>query len=146
MAPRLLVALLILALSQSMAAEAATPLERGAGGQRGKRASRPNLVLILADDMGFSDVGCFGGEIRTPAIDRLAREGVRLTQFYNVGRCCPTRAALLTGLYPHQTGVGHMIEDRGPEQPAYRGELNDQCATLAEVLGASGYRTAMAGK
>jgi arylsulfatase len=133
------VAVLILASGTAMAAEAATP----AGGEARRR---PNIILILADDMGFSDAGCFGGEIHTPAIDRLAAEGTRLTQFYNVGRCCPTRAALLTGLYPHQAGVGHMIDDRGPDQPAYRGELNDRCVTLAEVLGAAGYRTAMAGK
>src|SRR5437867_4069344 len=66
--------------------------------------SRPNILVILADDMGFSDIGCYGGEIRTPALDRLAREGVRFTQFYNTARCCPTRACLLTGLYPHQAG------------------------------------------
>jgi arylsulfatase len=105
---------------------------------------RPNVVLILADDLGFSDVGCYGGEIRTPHIDRLAAEGVRFAQFYNTGRCCPTRAALLTGLYPHQAGIGAMNQDLGP--PAYRGELNDRCATLAEVLRAAGYHTGMAGK
>jgi arylsulfatase len=105
---------------------------------------RPNIVLILADDMGYSDVGCFGGEIATPHIDRIAAEGVRMTQFYNGARCCPTRAALLTGLYPHQAGVGHMMGNRG--LPGYQGQLNDQCVTLAEVLGAAGYRTAMAGK
>ena len=107
-------------------------------------ASRPNIVLILADDMGFSDVGCFGGEIQTPNVDRLAAEGVRMTQFYNGARCCPTRASLLTGLYPHQAGVGHMMGNRG--LPGYQGQLNDQCVTLAEVLGSAGYRTAMAGK
>jgi arylsulfatase len=105
---------------------------------------RPNIVLILADDLGYSDVRCFGGEIRTPHIDRIAAEGVRMTQFYNNARCCPTRAALLTGLYPHQAGVGHMMANRG--LPGYQGQLNDKCVTLAEVLGASGYRTAMAGK
>jgi arylsulfatase len=105
---------------------------------------RPNIVIILADDMGFSDVGCFGGEIRTPNIDRLASQGLRLTQFYNMARCCPTRAALLTGLYPHQAGVGAMNQELG--KPAYQGELNDRCVTIAEVLRDSGYRTAMAGK
>jgi arylsulfatase len=105
---------------------------------------RPNIVVILADDLGFSDIGCYGGEIHTPNIDSLAREGVRVAQFYNMARCCPTRAALLTGLYPHQAGVGAMNQDLG--KPAYQGELNDRCATLAEVLRASGYNTGMVGK
>src|SRR5215207_9162820 len=105
---------------------------------------RPNVVVILADDLGFSDVGCYGGEIRTPNIDRLANEGVRFTQFYNMARCCPTRASLLTGLYPHQAGVGAMNQDLG--KPAYRGELNDRCVTLAEALRGGGYQTGMAGK
>src|SRR3954469_2635655 len=104
----------------------------------------PNIILILADDMGFSDVGCYGGEIRTPNIDRLAGEGVRFAQFYNMARCCPTRAALLTGLYPHQAGMGAMNQDLGPE--AYRGELNQRCVTIAEVLRDAGYHTGMAGK
>jgi arylsulfatase A-like enzyme len=106
--------------------------------------ARPNLVILLADDMGFSDVGCYGGEIATPHIDRLAAKGLRFTQFYNAGRCCPTRASLLTGLYPHQAGVGHMTQDRGA--PGYRGFLNDRCVTLAEVLRGAGYVTAMTGK
>ncbi|HEX4610048.1 MAG TPA: sulfatase-like hydrolase/transferase, partial [Urbifossiella sp.] len=71
-------------------------------------APRPNVVVILTDDMGFSDLGCYGGEISTPNLDGLAANGVRFTQFYNTARCCPTRASLLTGLYPHQAGVGHM--------------------------------------
>ncbi|HEX4795775.1 MAG TPA: arylsulfatase [Humisphaera sp.] len=107
-------------------------------------AARPNIIIILADDMGFSDLGCYGGEIRTPNIDRLASEGVRFTQFYNMARCCPTRAALMTGLYPHQAGVGTMNQDLG--KPAYQGELNDRCVTIAEVLADSGYHTGMAGK
>ncbi len=105
---------------------------------------RPNIVLILADDMGFSDLGCYGSEISTPHLDRLAKNGLRFTQFYNTGRCCPTRASLLTGLYPHQAGVGHMVEDRG--LPAYRGRLNDRCVTIAEALGAGGYHALMCGK
>ncbi len=109
-------------------------------------AERPNIVLIMSDDMGFSDIGCYGGEIHTPTLDSLAANGVRFTQFYNTGRCCPTRASLLTGLYPHQAGVGHMMEDRGPEFPGYRGDLNRNCRTIAEVLKSSGYRTYMAGK
>ena len=94
--------------------------------------------------MGFSDIGCYGSEIPTPNLDKLAAGGLRFTQFYNTGRCCPTRASVLTGLYPHQAGVGHMIEDRGA--PGYRGRLNDRCVTLGEVLGGAGYFTAMSGK
>lgn len=107
-------------------------------------ADRPNIVLIMADDLGFSDLGCYGSEIRTPNLDRLAKEGLRFTQFYNTARCCPTRASLMTGLYPHQAGVGHMMEDR--RQPGYRGNLNQQCVTIAEVLQAAGYQTMMVGK
>jgi len=105
---------------------------------------RPNVIIILADDMGFSDIGCYGGEIHTPALDQLAREGVRFTQFYNMARCCPTRASILTGLYPHQTGLGHMNQNHG--RPGYEGELNDHCVTIAEALRQSGYRTGMVGK
>jgi arylsulfatase len=107
-------------------------------------ADKPNIIVILVDDMGFSDLGCYGSEIPTPNLDSLAAGGLRFTQFYNTGRCCPTRAALLTGLYPHQTGVGHMTEDRGA--PGYQGRLNDRCATFAEVLKPAGYFTAMTGK
>ena len=105
---------------------------------------RPNIIYIMADDMGFSDIGCYGSEIDTPNLDRLAEDGVRFTQFYNTARCCPTRASLLTGLYPHQAGVGHMMDDRGFD--GYRGDLNRQCVTLAEVLKTAGYRTYMSGK
>lgn len=105
---------------------------------------RPNIVLIMADDLGFSDLGCYGSEIATPNVDRLAARGLRFTQFYNCGRCCPTRAALLTGLYPHQAGVGDMEPDLG--RPAYQGFLNERCVTIAEVLRPQGYRTCMAGK
>ncbi len=107
-------------------------------------AAKPNIVVILVDDMGFSDIGCYGSEIPTPNLDKLAAEGLRFTQFYNTGRCCPTRASLLTGLYPHQAGMGHMTEDRGED--GYRGDLNNRCVTIAEVLRAAGYRTAMTGK
>ncbi len=107
-------------------------------------APRPNIVVILADDMGYSDVGCYGGEIATPHLDALASKGVRFTQFYNTARCCPTRASLLTGLYPHQAGVGHMTEDRGHD--GYRGILNRRSRTIAEVLRPSGYRSYMVGK
>src|SRR3954463_10507313 len=105
---------------------------------------RPNIVLIMADDMGFSDIGCFGSEIATPNLDRLAAGGLRMTQFYTPGRCAPTRASLLTGLYAHQTGVGLMVVDRGT--PGYRGFLNDRCATIAEVLRPAGYHPLMSGK
>jgi arylsulfatase len=108
------------------------------------RGLRPNVVVILADDMGFSDLGCYGSEISTPNIDRLAAGGIRFTQFYNNARCCPTRASLLTGLYAHQAGIGHMVQDLG--SLAYRGDLNQRCVTIAELLHAAGYRTAMSGK
>jgi len=111
---------------------------------RAADAPRPNIVIILADDLGFSDFGCYGSEIATPNIDRLAANGTRFTQFYNTGRCCPTRASLLTGLYSHQVGIGHMVEDRG--SPAYRGDLGRNGVTIAEALKPVGYRTAMSGK
>ncbi|MHB8903253.1 MAG: sulfatase-like hydrolase/transferase, partial [Thermoguttaceae bacterium] len=107
-------------------------------------ASRPNIVVILVDDMGFSDLGCYGSEIPTPNLDGLAAGGVRFTQFYNTARCCPSRASLLTGLYPHQAGVGHMTDDKGVA--GYRGRLNDSCVTIAEVLRPAGYFTAFSGK
>ncbi len=107
-------------------------------------SDHPNIVLIMADDMGWSDLGCYGGEIDTPNLDALAHEGVRFTQFYNTARCCPTRASLLTGLYPHQAGIGHMMEDRGLD--GYRGDLNRNCVTIAEAVRPAGYRTYMAGK
>jgi arylsulfatase len=106
--------------------------------------TRPNIILIMADDMGFSDIAPYGGEIETPNLQRLADEGIRFTQFYNAARCCPTRASLLTGLYPHQAGVGHMMEDDG--LPGYRGDLSRQSVTIAEVLREAGYATYMSGK
>jgi arylsulfatase len=114
-----------------------------------KQAARPNIVIVLVDDMGFSDVGCYGGEIETPNIDRLAANGLRFTQFYNAGRCCPTRASLLTGRHPHQVGIGHMTAP--PNKPlgiegAYQGFLNDRCVTIAQVLRSAGYHTLMTGK
>jgi arylsulfatase A-like enzyme len=109
-------------------------------------APRPNIVVILSDDMGFSDLGCYGGEIATPNLDKLAAGGLRFTQFYNTARCCPTRAGLLTGLYQHQAGVGHMMEDKGANHPAYRGNLNNSCRTIAEVLKPAGYRSYAVGK
>ena len=109
-----------------------------------KAAARPNVVVILADDMGFSDIGCYGGEIATPNIDALAAGGLRFSQFYNTGRCCPTRAALLTGLYPHQAGIGDMTRDDG--LPGYRGRLSKHCVTIAEALAPAGYRSFAVGK
>ena len=104
---------------------------------------RPNIVVILVDDMGYSDIGCYGGEVETPNIDRLAARGLRFTQFYNTARCCPTRASLLTGLYPHQAGMGWMTTDLGHD--GYRGDLNRRCVTIAELLKPSGYATYLVG-
>ena len=110
----------------------------------GKPAPPPNIILIMSDDMGISDIGCYGSEIDTPVLDGLAGNGVRFTQFYNTARCCPTRACLMTGLYPHQAGVGHMMNDRGVD--GYRGDLNKNCMTIAEVMKTAGYSAYMAGK
>lgn len=117
---------------------------------------QPNILILLADDVGFSDLGCYGGEIRTPNLDALASNGLRFTQFYNCARCCPSRASLLTGLYPHQAGVGLMTSDRGAtfpgagdqgeRFPGYRGALNSNCVTIAQVLKTAGYHTAAVGK
>ena len=126
-------------LKQVAGASVAVPFVLGA------KDPRPNIVLMMADDMGFSDLGCYGSEIATPNIDQLGKNGIRFTQFYNMARCCPTRAALMTGLYPHEAGVGHMV-DKHPGYPSYQGFLNDQSVTIAEVLKPAGYRTAMAGK
>ncbi len=109
-----------------------------------RAAVPPNIIIILSDDMGYSDIGCYGGEIATLNLDALAANGVRFKQFYNTARCCPTRAALLTGLYPHQAGVGHMMEDRGYD--GYRGDLNQHCVTIAEALRPAGYATYAVGK
>ena len=114
------------------------------GGESESEEERPNIVLIMADDFGISDLGCYGSEIHTPNIDRLARSGLRFTQFYNCARCCPTRASLMTGLYPHQAGIGHMMSDYG--LPGYRGDLNQNCVTIAEALKPAGYTTLMSGK
>ena len=100
---------------------------------------RPNIIVILSDDMGYTDLGCYGGEIETPNLNNMAAQGLRFTQFYNTGRCCPTRASLLTGLYPHQTGIGHMTQDKGVD--GYRGDLNKTSITIAEVLKPAGYST-----
>ena len=107
--------------------------------------NRPNIVLIMADDMGYSDLGCYGGEIQTPNLDKLAADGLRFTQFYNTARCCPTRASLMTGLYPHQTGMGWMTA-ANLDHKGYTGDLNKECVTIAEVLKQAGYSTYMTGK
>ncbi|MEO1616708.1 MAG: arylsulfatase [Planctomycetota bacterium] len=104
----------------------------------------PNVVVIMVDDMGFSDIGPYGSEIPTPHLDALAANGRKFSQFYNTGRCCPTRASLLTGLYSHQAGIGWMTADQ--KMPGYRGQLNDRCVTIAEALKPSGYFTVMTGK
>ena len=109
-----------------------------------EQAYKPNIILIMSDDVGYSDIGCYGGEIRTPNLDGLAANGLRYTQFYNTSRCCPTRAALLTGLHQHQAGVGHMMNDRGND--GYRGDLNKHCLTIAQVLRSAGYKNYMSGK
>lgn len=114
-------------------------------------AQRPNIILILADDMGFSDIGCYGSEIPTPHLDALASQGLRFARFYNTARCSPTRAALLTGLHPHQAGMGTLAEDPGKRAPAtaaagYREVLSHDSVTIAEVLRPAGYHTYMAGK
>jgi len=115
-----------------------------AGDDQTEKPARPNIVILFVDDMGYSDIGCFGGEIDTPNLDRLAADGVRFTQFYNTSRCCPSRASLLTGLYSHQAGIGMMVY-RSHGQ-GYEGNLNDRCVTFGEVLRAAGYRTMLAGK
>lgn len=108
------------------------------------KPKRPNIIVILADDMGFSDVGSYGGEIHTPNIDYLAHNGIRYTQFYNTSRCCPTRASLLTGLYNHMAGIGKMTD--AEDEPGYLGHITENAVTLAEVLKTAGYQTAMSGK
>ena len=111
----------------------------------------PNIIVILSDDMGYSDLGCYGGEIATPNLDALAAGGLRFTQFYNTARCCPTRASLLTGLYPHQAGVGYMTDRAEYSAKAminewYAGDLRPDTATLGEAMRANGYRTYAIGK
>jgi arylsulfatase A-like enzyme len=116
----------------------------------GSALGPPHIIVMMVDDMGYSDIGCYGGEIQTPHIDALARGGLQFTQFYNTGRCCPTRASLLTGLHPHQAGIGHMTETPAGPSPMsdhpYQGFLNEQCVTIAEVLKEAGYSTLMTGK
>ena len=112
---------------------------------KGKKSDkRPNILVILADDLGYSDLGCYGSEIHTPNLDKLTQEGVRFNHFYNASRSCPTRASLLTGLYQHQAGIGRMTFDA--HLPGYRGTLSRNAVTIAEVLKEAGYTTSMVGK
>jgi arylsulfatase A-like enzyme len=106
--------------------------------------SHPNIVIFLADDSGYSDLGCYGSEIQSPSLDRLGTNGLRFTRFYNTARCSPSRASLLTGLYSWQAGIGHLVEDW--QVPGYTPALNHRCVTIAEVLRANGYGTYIAGK
>jgi arylsulfatase len=108
--------------------------------------TRPNVIVILVDDLGFSDFGCYGSEISTPNIDALAAGGVRFTQFYNTARCSPTRASLMTGLYPHQAGLGHLDSTVHEGSKGTTGKLRADCVTIGEVLGEAGYFTIMTGK
>ena len=123
----------------AMAAHGADPAPRS-------DRPRPNVVVILVDDVGFSDVGCYGSEIPTPHIDALAAGGLRFSSFANTARCSTTRAALLTGLYPHQAGMGHLDGIRRPHSQGTHGRLHDRCVTLAEVLAQAGYHTSIVGK
>jgi len=111
------------------------------------KSDPPNIILILADDMGYSDLACYGGEIATPNLDKLAFEGARFTQFYNAARCCPTRASLISGLYPHQAGMGGMVNLPGEvAEGPYQGYLSKHAVTIAEALKPEGYYTAASGK
>ncbi len=135
-APALACAAALLLHTSTLAAESKTP--------SGKK--RPNVVVILIDDMGFSDLQCYGGDVPTPNINKLADEGVRFKQFYNTARCSPSRAALLTGLYPHQAGMGFLENLVIPGSKGTQGRLRDDCVTMAEVLDDAGYFTIMTGK
>lgn len=132
------------AVNEPAAGKPTTPPAANATGSL-RPTRQPNIVVVMSDDMGFSDIGCYGGEIRTPNLDRLAEHGLRFSQFYNTARCCPTRAALLTGVYQHQAGIGLMVNPTR-DLPGYRGELGRNVVTLAEALSAGGYRAYMSGK
>ena len=119
--------------------------------QEHKQRKTPNIVLILADDLGYSDLGCFGSEIATPNIDALARQGQIFSNFYTAGTCSPTRAMLLTGTDHHIAGFGNMAErvPNIPEQvgqPGYEGYLNDKVISVAQLMKDEGYHTYLSGK
>jgi len=132
------------AVGLSAASTVVSGFLNGAVAAKNADEAKPNILLILVDDMGYSDLGCYGSEIKTPNLDGLAANGLRMTQFYNTARCCPSRASLLTGLYPHQAGVGYMNKDTGAR--GYRGFLQDDCVTIAQVLKPAGYNTYACGK
>jgi arylsulfatase len=137
--PRLLRTLLSALACIAVAGSAAPARETG----------RPNILIVVADDLGFSDLGAFGGEISTPNLDTLARSGLRLANFHTEAACAPTRAMLLTGSNSHRVGLGNMPESMAPDQeghPGYEGYLRPDTATLAERLAAAGYRTMFSGK
>jgi arylsulfatase A-like enzyme len=135
-----------LRFSPALACAAALILYTCAYAAPASTTDRPNVVVILIDDMGFADLGCYGGEVPTPNIDKMADEGVRFTQFYNTARCSTSRAALLTGLYPHQAGMGYLENLVVSGSKGTTGHLSDDCVTMAEVLDAAGYLTIMTGK
>lgn len=139
-------ALALLAAPNAMAAAAAQPQATSLASPKAEQAKRPNVIVILVDDMGFSDIGPYGSEIPTPNLDSLAANGVRFTQFYNSARCSPSRASLLTGLYPHEAGVGGLDNIVRPGLGGFQGRIADRAVTIAEVLKPAGYFTGMAGK
>ena len=135
-------ALLITLASTTAYSQSASPSTAATG-------KRPNIVIILGDDLGFSDMGCFGSEIKTPNLDALAKEGLRFTQFYTHASCSPTRSMLLTGVDTHRNGLGNMDEWTAPNQwgvDGYEGYLKTNLATLPQLLRNAGYHTDMAGK
>jgi arylsulfatase len=131
---------------RTLLASSAAAATLAAGGVGAQPAAKPNIIVILADDQGYSDWSCFGSEIPTPNIDALAAGGLRFTKFYTTPKCSPSRAALLTGAYPHQAGLGALEQVAYPQSKGIQGRLLDRVATFAELLKGSGYFTAMAGK
>jgi len=137
------------ALTLSLIAGAAAVVANTAQAAPAGPGSRPNILVIVADDLGFSDIGAFGGEIETPNLDALAREGARLTDFHSAATCSPTRSMLLSGVDHHVAGIGSMAEITFEEQkgkPGYEGHLNDRVVAFPALLQQAGYRTYMAGK
>lgn len=110
------------------------------------QSERPNVLIIMTDDMGYSDIGCFGSEINTPNLDNLANNGLKFTSFYNTPRCSPSRASLMTGVYPHQAGMGRLASTRSFPEPGFHHDLSKNTITLAELFQANGYSTYMSGK